>query len=182
MSASGDDPLLVRIQPETLRRLQELATQYRDLLRLAQVSDGLIAFISRPMQFITGIIFVALLGIYESVVLRIISDISLLLGGTQPFSSPPGETVPGLADFPILTLRVLEGAGGGVASLMLGTLDGLQAVIFEAAQFAGPFAPIVHIVLWAGVLALITIVLYRVGIAVGTALQLDALLALFGRG
>lgn len=207
MSQSGDDSTYVLVTREQLAALRPdeeyIAAVARNAARnvvfaifslpgiagrevinrlrgLATVAEALIGFIRYPRRFIIGIIGVSALSILETATLDVIGFIQLVFGGSRPYATPATEQVRGIADYPILFMRPGLRALGAVGDRILAALAYLQAEIFAASQAAGPLAPLVHIILWGGVVALSVVVLWRVTIALAAAVNLDSLTRLLG--
>lgn len=178
--APDDDTVIVALPRETLARLVTLASLFQPLAmlasiadrlrRLARFADPLVTFITNPVRFIWGAIILGILMMIQETVLGVLEFINLLFTGEAG--------TPGIADLPLFIVNaVIDGfATGGDAVLEM--LAFVRGEIFTAAQAAGPFAPLVAVLLWGTFGVVMAVVLWRVLLAVATALNLDAVIAL----
>lgn len=182
--SAGSDGVDEDNPAEVQRALLELAANKDTIFGvvgpLAGLATALRRFITNPVGFVFGVLAAGVLIQIEFIVRTIVAWILEAWGGTEPFATPFVEQQRGIADIPILALRDIQGAMGGVGSALLGAIGFLQGQINAAASAAGPFAPVVVVGLW-GILAVVAAVALRALLgAVAARLGLGPLLRMVG--
>ena len=107
-------------------------------------------FIENPQNFILGAVLSGLLEWVFGAVSILIDTILLVIAGSEPTTfDAPGEQL-GIADIPVSVASNLGGVGGTVGAAIITGIEAVNAPLFEAASFAGPFSPIILIVIIIG--------------------------------
>jgi hypothetical protein len=108
------------------------------------------AFVSNPQNFILGAVLSGMLEWLFGTVSLVIDVILLVIAGSEPTTfDAPGEQL-GIADIPVSVASNLGGVGGTVGAAIITGIEAVNAPLFEAASFAGPFSPIILIVIIIG--------------------------------
>ena len=142
---------------------------------LSAYTDVLTAFASNPRNFILGAVLTTILEAVTGTVTTAISQLVLLVGGSQPTAfNAPGETL-GLADLPVAVADTLIGAGGLSGRAIIRGIEGFNATVADAAGTVGPFGPAVLIVLIVVEVVVAIVVLRRIAYIVADFLQLGGL-------
>lgn len=124
-------------------------TSFTEKLSDALPVDAITLFFSRPADFIVGSLVMVFLVWWENATKLVIEFVLLVFGGAEPFASPPGENPIGLADLPVLAMRLFLSPFGGVGQQLRAAVAVLGSEITNVASAAGPFGPAVAYVLWA---------------------------------
>lgn len=133
------------------------------------------AFANNPQGFILGAVLTTVLEAVTGVVTTIVDQLVLLVGGSQPTRfDAPGEQL-GLADVPVAIASTLTGAGSFGGQAILDGIEAFNATLFDAAAAAGPFAPLVVIVIASVEAIVVIVVLRRLAFIIADLLQLGGL-------
>jgi hypothetical protein len=137
--------------------------------------DVLTAFANNPRGFVVGAVLTTLLEAVTGAVTTVVDAIVRLVGGSQPTAfAAPGETL-GLADLPVAFAQTLTSAGGFGGRAIINGIESFNGTIFEAAAAAGPFAPLVVIVVASAEAIAVILVLRRIVSVAADLLQLGGL-------
>jgi hypothetical protein len=137
--------------------------------------DVLTAFANNPRGFVVGAVLTTLLEAVTGAVTTVVDAIVRLVGGSQPTAfAAPGETL-GLADLPVAFAQTLTSAGGFGGRAIINGIESFNGTIFEAAAAAGPFAPLVIIVVASIEAIAVILVLRRIVFVAADLLQLGGL-------
>ncbi|VTT86107.1 hypothetical protein DM2_2145 [Halorubrum sp. DM2] len=142
---------------------------------LQDASSVIRAFAENPRGFVIGAVATTILETVTGIVTTVVSQLVLLVGGSQPGRfNAPNETI-GLADLPVAVADLLIGAGGFSGDAIIGGIEAFNATIADAAAAVGPFGPLVLIVLISVEAIVAIVVLRRVVYVIADFLQLGGL-------
>jgi len=142
---------------------------------LSDYTDVLTAFGSNPRNFILGAVLTTILETVTGAVTTAVDQIILLVGGSQPARfNAPGERI-GFADLPVAIASTLADAGGFGGRAIIDGIEAFNGTLFEAAAAAGPFAPLVIIVIGSIEAVVVIVVLRRIVYVIADLLQLGGL-------
>ena len=142
---------------------------------LSSSVDVLTAFANNPRGFVVGAVLTTLLEAVTGAVTTVVDAIVRLVGGSQPTAfAAPGDTL-GLADLPVAFAQTLTSAGGFGGRAIINGIESFNGTIFEAAAAAGPFAPLVIIVVASAEAIAVILVLRRIVFVAADLLQLGGL-------
>ena len=137
--------------------------------------DVLTAFVNNPRGFVVGAVLTTILEAVTGVVTTVIDQLVLIVGGSQPTAfNAPGETL-GLADLPVALASTLTSATGFGGRTIINGIEAFNGTLFEAAAAAGPFAPLIVIVIGSVEAVVALLILRRLVFVAADLLQLGGL-------